>query len=77
MNRPDLLWCEQYRPKIVQDCILPDRIKTYFQSMVDSQKLQNMILQGPPGSGKCLDGDEKITICISDELYEEIMKFLS
>lgn len=46
------LWSEQYRPRKIQDCVLPERLKGYFQKMVDSGVLENMTLVGGPGTGK-------------------------
>lgn len=46
------LWCEAYRPHTVQDCIMPQRLKDYFQAMVDRGQLENMTLVGGPGTGK-------------------------
>ena len=46
------LWSESYRPHTVRDCILPPRLKTYFQVIVDAGQLANMTLVGGPGTGK-------------------------
>ncbi len=46
------LWSEAYRPHTVRDCILPPRLKTYFQVIVDAGQLANMTLVGGPGTGK-------------------------
>ncbi|USV40866.1 DNA polymerase accessory protein sliding clamp [Xanthomonas phage BUDD] len=46
------LWSENYRPHTVNDCILPPRLKTYFQAIVDKGQLANMTLVGGPGTGK-------------------------
>lgn len=46
------LWSENYRPHCVADCILPPRLKTYFQAIVDKKQLANMTLVGGPGTGK-------------------------
>lgn len=46
------LWCEAYRPHRVEDCILPERLKSYFQSMVDRKQLENLTLVGSAGTGK-------------------------
>lgn len=46
------LWSEQYRPHKVQDCILPQRLKDYFQAMVDKKQIENLTLVGGPGTGK-------------------------
>lgn len=47
-----VLWNEEYRPHKIADCILPPRLKDYFQAMVSKGQLQNMTLVGPPGTGK-------------------------
>lgn len=46
------LWSEEYRPRTVRDCILPDRLKVPFQKMVDKKQIENMTLVGGPGTGK-------------------------
>lgn len=48
----DFLWVEKYRPKAVQDCILPDRIKKVFQEYVDAGQIPNLMLTGSAGVGK-------------------------
>lgn len=50
---PDtFLWVEQYRPKTVDECILPKTLKTQLQSYVNKQDISNLILAGGPGVGK-------------------------
>ena len=46
------LWVEQYRPQIVDDCILPQSLKNTFKEFVDSSNVPNIILSGGPGVGK-------------------------
>ena len=46
------LWCETYRPHTVQETILPERLKEYFQKMVDKKQIENVTLVGGPGTGK-------------------------
>lgn len=46
------LWSENYRPHTVRDCILPKRLKDYFQAIVDKKELANLTLVGGPGTGK-------------------------
>lgn len=48
----DLLWVEKYRPKRVQDCVLPSGIKKTFQQMVDTGEVHNLLLSGSAGTGK-------------------------
>jgi len=46
------LWVEKFRPTKIEDCILPEEIKTMFQSIVDSREIPNLLLTGSPGIGK-------------------------
>ena len=48
----DFLWVEKYRPKTIDDCILPDSIKKTFKDFVKKGEIPNMLLAGPPGIGK-------------------------
>jgi len=48
----DFLWVERYRPKTVQDTILPPELKATFQEFVNQKTIPNLILSGPPGCGK-------------------------
>jgi len=50
--KSDFLWVEKYRPKTVQDCILPDSIKNTFQEFVGKGEIPNLLLSGPAGCGK-------------------------
>jgi len=50
--KSDFLWVEKYRPKVVQDCILPESIKNTFQEFVDKGEIPNLLLAGPAGCGK-------------------------
>ena len=47
-----LLWVEKYRPAKVEDCILPDAIKTTFQEYVNRKEIPNLLLSGTAGVGK-------------------------
>ena len=46
------LWVEQYRPKTVDDCILPQSLKNTFKEFVEVGNVPNIILSGGPGVGK-------------------------
>ena len=52
MNNTDFLWVEQYRPSTIDDCILPQSLKTLFQSFIDKGEISNMLFSGTPGVGK-------------------------
>jgi DNA polymerase III delta prime subunit len=47
-----LLWVEKYRPQKVEDCILPDTIKSTFQEYVNRKEIPNLLLSGTAGVGK-------------------------
>ena len=48
----DFLWVEEYRPKTINDCILPPSLKTLFSSFIKKGELSNLLLSGTPGIGK-------------------------
>lgn len=47
-----MLWVERYRPKTVDDCILPESIKQTAKKFVQDGRLPNLMLSGAPGTGK-------------------------
>ena len=38
------LWVEKYRPKTIEECILPDNTKKTFQDFLDKGEIPNMLL---------------------------------
>jgi len=48
----DFIWVEKYRPKTIEDCILPDTTKDMFREFLKRGEIPNMLLAGPPGIGK-------------------------
>ena len=48
----EFLYTEIYRPETIEDCILPDDIKTYFLQLITQGSAMNLLLVGPPGCGK-------------------------
>ena len=48
----DFLWVEEYRPKTIDDCILPQSLKTLFQSFIEKGEISNLLFSGTPGVGK-------------------------
>jgi DNA polymerase III delta prime subunit len=47
-----MLWVEKYRPKKIEDCILPDSLKATFQEFVNRKEIPNLLLAGTAGVGK-------------------------
>lgn len=52
MNENDFLWAEKYRPRTVSECVLPESIKSTFQTYVDKKSIPNLFLIGSQGTGK-------------------------
>jgi DNA polymerase III delta prime subunit len=48
----EFLWVEKYRPKTVEETILPAELKATFQQFVDQKNIPNLILSGTAGVGK-------------------------
>ena len=48
----EFLFCEKYRPQVIDDCILPDDTKKTFKEFVKKGEIPNLLLAGPPGIGK-------------------------
>jgi DNA polymerase III delta prime subunit len=48
----EFLFCEKYRPQVIDDCILPEDTKKTFKEFVDKGEIPNLLLSGPPGIGK-------------------------
>ena len=52
MSRDEFLWVEKYRPKTIEDCILPDATKKTFLDFLNKGEVPNLLLAGPAGCGK-------------------------
>ena len=48
----DFLWVEKYRPKTIEECILPESIKKTFRDFLNKGEIPNLLLTGPAGVGK-------------------------
>jgi len=65
----DFLWVEKYRPRKIEDTILPESLKTTFRNIVDKEELPNMLFTGSAGLGKTT-----VARAICDELgYDYIV----
>lgn len=47
-----MLWVEKYRPRKIEECILPDVLKKTFQEYVNRQEIPNLLFAGSAGVGK-------------------------
>lgn len=52
MNEDKFLWVEKYRPKTIDECILPDSLKDTFKNIISNNEVPNLILTGSTGVGK-------------------------
>jgi DNA polymerase III delta prime subunit len=52
MSRDEFLWCEKYRPKTIEECILPEQVKHTFKQYIAEGQLPNFIFSGSAGVGK-------------------------
>ena len=52
MNDKLFLWVEKYRPKTIEDCILPESTKEIFQGFLEQSEIPNLLLAGTAGVGK-------------------------
>ena len=50
--KDEFLWVEKYRPKTIEECILPAETKKVFQSFVNKGEIPNLLLCGTAGIGK-------------------------
>lgn len=46
------LWVEKYRPKTIEECILPESIKSTFKEFLLKGEVPNLLLCGTAGTGK-------------------------
>ena len=46
------LWVEKYRPKSIDECILPEDTKKVFKGFLEQEEIPNLLLSGSAGVGK-------------------------
>lgn len=52
MKPENFLWVEKYRPKTIDECVLPMSLKSTFSDMVLKGEPQNLLFSGSAGVGK-------------------------
>jgi len=50
--REEFLWVEKYRPKSIEECILPEGLKKTFLEFIENKEIPNLLLCGTAGVGK-------------------------
>jgi DNA polymerase III delta prime subunit len=48
----DFLWSEKYRPKTIEETILPNDLKIIFKQFIAQGNIPNLLFSGGPGVGK-------------------------
>jgi len=48
----EFLWVEKYRPRRIEDAVLPAELKHTFQQFVEDGNVPNLLLSGRAGVGK-------------------------
>jgi DNA polymerase III delta prime subunit len=46
------LWCEQYRPQTIDECVLPESLKNVFKDYIEAGELPHFLFHGSAGVGK-------------------------
>jgi DNA polymerase III delta prime subunit len=65
----EFLFTERYRPKTIDECILPTNLKEYFQNLRDTEQVPNLLLSGPSGTGKTT-----VSLALAEELNRDFIK---
>lgn len=52
MSQDHFLWVEKYRPKTIDDCVLPEATKSTFKKFLKQGEVPNLLLCGTAGTGK-------------------------
>lgn len=52
MSKQHFVWVEEYRPKTIEECILPNRLRTIFNKVIEDNNLPNFLFYSSEGKGK-------------------------
>ena len=64
-----LPWIEKYRPNKLKDLLLDDIIHTKISKIIKQKFIPNLLLVGPPGTGKT-----STILCITNTIFNDIEK---
>lgn len=67
-NQNEFLWAQKFRPRTVDDCILPARTKKQIKDMLSKGEITHLLFTGGPGMGKTT-----LAYCIANELGSDVM----
>ena len=68
MKLNDFIWYEKYRPKTLEDLVLPDAYRDGFEQYVIDGCIPHLLFIGPAGSGKTTIGKALIHHCADTSL---------
>ena len=71
-----LVFAEHYRPKTVDECILPENTKRMIKDSIASGNIPHFVFAGTAGIGKCLDPLEEVDLMVSDRIFETLNTIL-
>lgn len=52
VNNYEFIWAQKFRPKTLEQCILPESIKVQIRTFLDKGEMPNLLLVGSQGLGK-------------------------
>ena len=52
MDILNTLWVERYRPRTLEELVLPEDVMGEFKQYILKRQIPNLLFSGPPGSGK-------------------------
>ena len=64
----EFLWAQKFRPKTVDECILPAKTKKQIKDMISKGEITHLLFTGGPGMGKTT-----LAYCIANELGSDVM----
>lgn len=64
-----LPWIEKYRPNKLKDLLLDDIIYTKINKIIKDKFIPNLLLVGPPGTGKT-----STILCLTNSIFNDIEK---
>jgi DNA polymerase III delta prime subunit len=67
---PKILWSEEFRPKTLSECLIPDRIQSVISGHLQNQNVPHMIFYGQAGTSKTT-----VARCVANDLGSEVLFF--
>jgi replication factor C small subunit len=68
-NLKNTLWVERYRPKSIAEYVGDENLKSRISKILDSGDIPNLILHGPPGTGKTTIAKMIVNSVYCDSMY--------